>query len=199
MTEAYPLQWPEGWKRTPPHRRQTSRYQVNFAKARDDLIAELVRLEYRNKGRVVISTNVALRRDNIPYANQREPDDPGVAVYFLRENKQHVIACDAWRKVKDNVRACGLTIQALRMLDRTGASGILDRAFSGFQQLPGPDAVQSWSVVLGVHPTDSHAHIRYEYQRLRKIHHPDHGGDAERFRRVQDAWIQYNKQLNRTA
>ena len=33
---------------------------------------------------LILSMNVDLRRDGLPYANYKEPIDPGVAVYFNR-------------------------------------------------------------------------------------------------------------------
>ena len=77
--EAYPLTWPDGWPRRKPHQRNRSKYEVTFLRARDELVREL------NAGRarhVVISTNIPLRRDGLPLANMREPEDPGVAVYW---------------------------------------------------------------------------------------------------------------------
>lgn len=82
--EAYPLHWPAGWPRTSAPQR--SRFDGGFAKIRDELFAEIERLGGRY---IVLSTNVALRRDGLPYANQAEPPDSGVAVYFERR-EQHL-------------------------------------------------------------------------------------------------------------
>ncbi len=49
------------------------------ARARDDLVAELRRFGAKD---VVLSTSVPLRLDGLPLAAARQPDDPGVAVYF---------------------------------------------------------------------------------------------------------------------
>ena len=77
MPEAHPLAWPEGRPRT--KRPQRSRFDVGFANARDELFDEIRRLG----GSVpVLSTNVELRRDGLPYASRPEPDDSGAAVYF---------------------------------------------------------------------------------------------------------------------
>lgn len=40
MVEAYPLYWPEGWKRTDRWRRSSSRFKTGFAVARDFLMEE---------------------------------------------------------------------------------------------------------------------------------------------------------------
>lgn len=126
--EAHPLHWPEGRART--RRRQRSRFDVTFAQARDALSDEIHRLGGRY---MVLSTNVALRRDNLPYANQPEPDDTGVAVYFERNGKQMCFACDRWDRVKDNIRAIQKTIEAMRGIERWGTGEMMDRAFSAFE------------------------------------------------------------------
>lgn len=107
--EAYPLAWPAGWPRA--RRKSSAAFNLSFAKGRDELMRELRLMGARYP---VLSSNVPLRRDGLPYAAQREPDDPGVAVYFMWQGKQMTFACDRWDKVKDNVRAIGKTIEALR-------------------------------------------------------------------------------------
>ena len=76
MTEAYPLQWPDHKKKSAI--REKSRFNTTFAKARDGLLREIDLLGGKLP---VISSNIALRRDGLPYANQPEPVDPGVAIF----------------------------------------------------------------------------------------------------------------------
>jgi hypothetical protein len=52
------------------------RFQVSFAVARDHLLNELRLMGARN---LTISSNVPLRRDGLPYANQGTVEDAGVA------------------------------------------------------------------------------------------------------------------------
>jgi hypothetical protein len=62
MTEAFPLAWPQGWPRTPSHKR-TYNHQLKlstFDSARDKLLDELRKLSARS---VVLSTSIPLRRD----------------------------------------------------------------------------------------------------------------------------------------
>lgn len=121
MIEPYPLQWIPGKPRTPSHQRKRSQFQVSFAKARDGLLLELSRLGASN---IIISSNVQTRRDGLPYANFREPDDPGVAVYFKTFKKEYALSCDRWDRAKDNLRAIGKHIEALRGIERWGVSSI---------------------------------------------------------------------------
>ena len=185
--EAYPLAWPAGWKRTKS--RTHAAYQVEFAQARDELIHSLELLRARRQT-IVLSTNIALRRDGLPYADFREPDDPGVAVYwdqYIAEKwEPRVIACDRWSKVKWNVRACGMAIDALRSLHRCGASEIMDRAFQGFNALPAvgqTGLAPWWATELGL---ESLAGLKREtveerFRELAKERHPDRGGTHEAF------------------
>jgi hypothetical protein len=83
MIEAYPLYWPEGRKRTTAYLREKARFDMSFARARDEIKrqVELLCGKYSNAN-LIISTNIALRRDGLPLSAQKQPDDVGVAVYF---------------------------------------------------------------------------------------------------------------------
>ena len=175
-------------------------FKVTLAKARDELIDEIHRLCRYSPGDpcIVISSNLTLRNDGLPYANQRAPDDPGVAVYFTYKGKQRVFACDRFRKVEHNIRAIGKTIEALRGIERWASSEMMDRAFTGFDALPPPDeqegGVRLWWQVLGVTPEASRETVQAAYRRLRGQYHPDRGesGSRARFDEVQQAWEQYS-------
>lgn len=133
MTEPYPLHWPEHWPRTPAYRRRRSSFKTAMGKARDDMLRELQRL---GAGRVVVSTDMPVRIDGLFYANAAQPNDPGVAVYFHWRGKPYVVACDTYQRVYENVRAVGKTIEAMRTIERHGATQLLERAVSGFSALP---------------------------------------------------------------
>lgn len=186
MAESFPLHWPEGWPRTKAPSR--SRFDVTFATARDGLLAEISRMGGRY---TVLSTNIELRRDGLPSASHRSPADAGVAVYFERKGKQMVFACDRWDRVKDNIRAIQKTIEAMRGIERWGASDMLERAFSAFEALPAPGEVRkrSWREVFGFHVDQrpSKSDITREYRRIASECHPDAGGSAEAFHELQRA------------
>ena len=84
---------------------------------------------------VILSTNIPLRNDGLPYANSREPNDPGVAVYFQHKKREMCFACDAFKTVRENAYSIGKTIEALRGIERWGASDMMERAFRGFAAL----------------------------------------------------------------
>jgi len=192
--EAYPLQWPDGRKRTAPGWREPAPFDVTFARARDDIVREVnLMVTGSSSGRfgdpkLVISTNVALRRDGLPLAGQRQPEDPGVAIYFVRSAKQMAFACDRWNKVEHNMRAIVKTIEALRGIARWGTGDMLEAAYTGFLALPAP-AARAWWQVLGVAAHAGTVEVIDAYRRLRSDAH--RAGDTDRFDAVNRAYAQF--------
>jgi hypothetical protein len=182
----YPLYWPLTQPRT---KAPTSawRWKVDFSTARGHLVNELRLLEARD---VVISTNLPLRRDGLPMVPDREPTDAGVAVYFTRKGKPYVLACDAYDRIRWNIRAVGLTVEALRSIERAGATSMLEQAFSGFAALPPKGNVKHWRDVLGFahNVLLSAESVRTAYLELVRIHHPDVGGDTDRMAEINRAF-----------
>lgn len=207
MTQAYPLQWPLGWPRTKTQDRERGRFgsahsrdwnntyvsakPITLSKALDRLFAELGRMGVLAED-VIVSTNLQVRLDGLPRSGQRKPDDPGVAVYFRShlDNKQsdRVIPCDKYTDIEQNIAAVAATISALRALDRYG-SGIMERAFTGFEALPPPPGEsEPWWVVLGVSEGAAMEEVESAYRRRRSVAHPDKAGSAEQFDRIQKAY-----------
>lgn len=184
----FPLYWPLEHPRTPA--RRAARFVVDFATARTQLFVELERLAARE---IVLSSNVPLRRDGLPAVPDREPDDPGVAVYFTRRGRPYVIACDAFARVRWNLRAIGATIEALRTIERNATTSMLDQAFSGFAALP---PAKRWREVLGVGPGSCTLDaVRARVHELARVHHPDVGGSAERMAEINAAADQAAREL----
>jgi len=190
--EAFPLCWPVARARTPAHRRDHSRFQCTFARARDGVREEVRRLGGKN---LVISTDVPLRQDGLPYAARRTPDDPGAAVYFTYQGEQVCFACDRWLSIGDNLRAIEKTIEALRGIARWGTGDMLKAAFRGFAELPAPGAEQPWWEVAGVDQHASSAEIEDTFRRRLKEAHPDRGGNAEEFHRVMEARDRFRREV----
>lgn len=193
MIESHPLVWPDGWNRTPSHlRNRNYRYRMSFAAARDELLEEL-RLLTGDTGNVVISTNVPVKHNGLPYSPTngiKEPSDPGVSCYWwdYEAKVDRVIACDAWQLVRENMRAVAMAIDALRMLQRCKASEILDRAFRGFVALT--DGNEPWWIVFGFESGNNHTkeEIQTKFKELALIHHPDRGGDQTNMSRINKAY-----------
>lgn len=188
MSTAFPLQWPEGWKRTLPHQRNRARYKVTGEAATQHLLHEL-HLLGAHQSSLVVSTNIAVRNDGLPYSKQPRfmTEDPGVAVYWSTSAfKDRVIACDKWDDVYANIHALGLAVAGMRAIDRAGASQIMERAFTSFGALPAASAapvVRPWWEVLGLQE-GALAFVdvtmcEAKYRDLARKAHPDQGGAPE--------------------
>jgi hypothetical protein len=180
----YPLAWPAGWPRgEPPSGRRPGNFKITLDKALQELGWEIERMGGRYP---VISSNVELRRDGEMRRGAPEPHDRGVAVYFELKGKQKVFACDTFTSVRDNVRAIGLTIEALRSIERYGATAMLDRALSAFVALPPPSAPTHWDV-LGLRPGSDREAIAESFRAKAKELHPDKRGSDAAMRALIDA------------
>lgn len=186
---AYPLSWPIHKPRTRSPAR--SRFDTSFTRARTNLIEELDRLGARN---CILSTNIELRLDGLPYANRAQPQDRGAAIYFDYKGKAMAFCCDRWDKIECNIHAIALTIGALRGISRWGSGDMMESAFTGFTALAAP-AARTWRDVLEVGSVASLLTIEKQYRRLRSDHHPDRGGDPARFDEVQKAWDQAQREV----
>lgn len=181
---AFPLHWPPGFPRVSV--RYKSKFgEKNFGFARDNLIHEIDLLGGR---KIVLSTNVPLRADGLPYADNRRIADPGVAVYFDYREKPRVFACDKWSSTAENMWALAKTIDAIRGIARWGASDMLERAFTGFTALPASTSVRTPWQILEVPRTATLEQLKNARIKLAQIHHPDHGGSAERMAEINRAY-----------
>lgn len=156
--------------------------QLSISNGTERVLAVLDQMGF-NKS-VVISSNLALRNDGLPRSGQREPDDPGVAVYWGNGKQSRCMAVDRYDRVADNLAAIAATLEAMRAIERHGGASILDRAFTGFVALPAPE---QWFTILGVSAHASRDEIEDAYRRLAMKHHPDRGGSAAEMARINAA------------
>ena len=155
--QAYPLCWPDGWKRTTINNRKfgqfnkqskdyrpptvpggqgytrVTRRDVTVGDGLQRILESLTKMGVDRQD-VIISTNVPTRLDGLPRSGASEPQDPGVAVYWKRigEKGTSSMAVDRYTTVGDNMAALAATLEALRAIERHGGAQILDRAFRGF-------------------------------------------------------------------
>lgn len=191
MTQAYPLQWPQGRPRTPSFNRKDGRFHktdwrdnrkkpltVNDAVAR--LLNEADRIGAQG---VVISSNLEIRQDGLPRSGQRRPDDTGVCVYFHLAGKPRAMPCDTYWNVEDNIAAIAAHIEATRAIERHGVATVSEM-FAGFTALPPPPGTKpkrSWREVMGFAESDIvfQSDVEARFRELAKRLHPDAGGSAE--------------------
>jgi hypothetical protein len=135
---ASPLTWPVGWKRTPADQRREARFgkarqnhgnghyvgarSLTIAEATQRVLDELTRMGLVRDD-IVVSSNLKLRLDGLPRSDQREPDDPGVAVYWQEPvGPPKVMAIDQYERVADNLAAIAATLDAMRAIERHGGA-----------------------------------------------------------------------------
>lgn len=172
MTQAFPLQWPDGMPRTQRH--QTSTFRSTLASALKNVRTSIVAFG-RDSGKqvtdVFISSNVSL--------GMERPADPGVSLWFTWDDSQRCIAVDRYPKPEDNLQAIHHILEARRTELRHGGLHIVRQTFKGFLALPSPDAVD-WRAALGFKPGElvTSAAIDVAYRDRAKDAHPDkQGGD----------------------
>lgn len=202
---SYPLSWPPSWPRTESHRRKAAPFhrnvrQVGVSWARKeklsmaDTAGELYReLKLIGVGdyNVVLSTNVELRQDGIPYSNRAAPKDPGAAVFFKLKGKPCVLACDKWNRTEDNISAIARHIEALRGQERWGV-GSVEQAFAGYTALPpaGHTVGKSWWDVLGTAHDAPYETVKEAFRDKARVAHPDNGGSHDAQVALNAAWDQ---------
>jgi hypothetical protein len=198
---AYPLFWPRGRARTPAGKRiadapfsvgetfQQTRIgetttvvtrrrsrAVSLPIAIDRLEDQLQRL---SATAVVLSTNLELRLNGMPRAGQKDPEDPGAAVWFNLGKKRVVLACDKWTRVADNIAALAAHIRSTRSVESYGV-GTMEQAFAGYRTLEDFSGGMPWKRVLGF-PEDarpSRADVEAKYRNRMKEIHPDMTGEG---------------------
>jgi len=193
--QRYPLSWPARSRRTPDAGRMRARFaetdqqgfqkELSNRKAIGRLRAELRSL---NGVQAILSTNLLLGENGAPRLDQREPQDPGAAVYFKLYGRPHVFSCDRWTRVADNIAAIAAHIAALRAVDRYGV-GTLEQAFAGYAALPA-STPEEWWVVLGLPPTATLDEVEAAFRQLARNSHPDVGGSHEEMSRLTAARAQ---------
>lgn len=199
----YPLAWPMGWKRTKAAARRRAKFgtkkpmdykrEMSMATACSRLMVEITRLGVI-EGDAILSTNLRVRLDGLPYSDQREPEDPGVAVYFRLVDQDRVLACDTWMRAADNVAAIAAHIEAIRAIDRYGV-GTLDQAFAGYQALPAKG--ETWRTTLGFGPDDqpTPTAIEQAFRARAQSAHPDAGGSHDAMAALNEARTQARESL----
>lgn len=215
-TSSYPLSWPAGWKRTTDGRKRanfnkrnrsaSSSYAYKERLSVSDAVNRLLQT-LKQMGvpdwNVIISTNVELRRDGLPYSGRKSPTDPGAAVYWVDpwNNQRRCMAIDQYDRVEDNIAALAATLDAMRAIDRHGGAEILDRAFTGFTALEySPEQPRTWRNVLfpnGAPHDVTLETVKRHYRQLAAKAHPDRGGSHEAMTDLNRALIDAEQELQK--
>lgn len=139
---------------------------------------------------MTLSTNFELRVDGRPRRDRGAPADPAVAFFFELDGEPHVLACDRWSTVPDNIAAIAAHIEALRGQERWGVAD-MKQAFAGHVALPAPE---QWWQVLGVRANANAEEIDRAFREKAKAAHSDVGGSDQAMARLNWARAEGKKQ-----
>lgn len=182
------LDWPAGWDRTPPAEREKNHsFEASLASTTDDLATEMGRMDV-DDWRASIG-NQHTKSNGLPLHNAN-PDDPGFVLRWTDDGDQFAVACDAYSRLRDNVRTVYLWVHETRMRSqrpvRTGES-----EFAAARLPSGDEPVEATALpheILEVSPDASDAVVKAAYREKVKEAHPDQdSGSREAFERVQTA------------
>jgi hypothetical protein len=194
-------QWPRGITKT----RRSGTFRATYPETLQMLDSELDKLRARNRVIQVAIEERDIRKDGWPRADARVPPHPGVVLSFDSPHGPLLFACDTYLEWKENLRAIALTLEALRAVERYGATKHGEQ-YKGFTPIeaakPATDGFKtaqqaaSWMAVAAgfdnlpksIEGILQHADIRSRVYReaARKLH-PDAGGSEDDFKRLQQA------------
>ena len=119
---------------------------------------------------------------------------PGVKVRYLRNGQWQEIACYDFPSRAQNLRQVLLLIQRLRIAEQSGVQ------YSGLSfvkdvvatqpntERSRKEALMDAYDILGVSPDDPVELVKKSYTTKASFYHPDHGGNAEKFKRLTEAY-----------
>mgnify|MGYP000908300796 CR=1 FL=1 len=177
---AYPLHWPDGWPRHGS--RSNSQFKTNLEGAINNVEKSLKQFASDSGKRtenIMVSSNYSMM--------DRNPRDPGVAVYFTWDGISTCIAVDRYNKIQENLQAIHHCIEAERTKLRHGGINLVRAAFRGYAALPPPQSKRSWWDVLQVPQDASLDDCEKMYKYYAKSAHPDSGGSAEKMAELNTA------------
>jgi hypothetical protein len=210
--EAYPLTWPPGRPRTPAHQRARAKFHaqtrenvggwnrverkpISLAVAVDELMGELRRLGIGHDGaNVVLSTNLRLRRDGLPYSDQRSPTTPAPPCTSARTTGSFVSRATGGTGSRTTSSPWPRRSRRSAGIDRWGTGDMVQAAFTGFQAIAAAPARRAWWVVFGVEAHTPTADVEERYRELARQHHPDRGGNADAMVEVNNAWEDFQRE-----
>lgn len=115
-------------------------------------------------------------------SNQRNAT-PAVAIRFDLDGATYNIVADRYNTPEQNLAGIAAYIESVRAQERNGIF-TTEEMLHTFAALP---AGKEWWEVLGVARSCTRSAAEAAYRSLVKTHHPDAGGDAERFREITEA------------
>ena len=183
----YPDQWPFGRPKEGGRKQALWKHQdrrLNFDQALRRLTEQVTLVTkparpWRMR-ELTLGTNFQLRADGRPRRDRAYPLDTAVTFFFELDGQPHVLACDRWDRVEDNIAAIAAHIEALRGQERWGVAD-MKQAFAGHVALPSPE---QWWQVLGVRSDAPADEVDRAWREKMRTAHPDQGGSEAAAQRL---------------
>jgi hypothetical protein len=193
------LDWPTGFDRTDELNREPNRrIKVSLAQAFDEVEQELSRLGVDEDSYRYDFDAQQRKTDQRPYS-RANPDDPGFVLRWKMDAANYAVACDAYTRLRDNVRAVGLYLREKRKMEQrpveTGESEFANARLPPAgedQAVVAAEAATPAHQILGVDPDASDDEVREAARERLFEAHPDHGGsttDVEKVRNAREAML----------
>ncbi|WP_436344163.1 hypothetical protein [Natronorubrum sp. FCH18a] len=112
------LEWSDGFERTPAGDRESypHGFRVSRTRAFENILEEVGKMNARNVQVKTAAPHTQAEPHRL-YAD-RDPDDPGIVVYFERDGQQFAVPCDRWDNLRDNAQSIAKYLNAKRALER---------------------------------------------------------------------------------
>ena len=185
------IDWPAGLDRTGERRRLSgSKFKASLADTTSEIAAEMDRMGVDDFRASTGSGGAYTKSNGLPKHNAN-PDDPGFVLRWSKDGEQFAVACDKYRRLRDNARAVYLWVHETRMrANRPVQTG--EDEFAAARLPSGEEDAVVAEVppheVLGVAPDAPDGVVENAYRERVQETHPDKpDGDEEAFRRVQEA------------
>ncbi|WP_231183548.1 J domain-containing protein [Haladaptatus sp. DYF46] len=186
------LDWPATFEQTDPtERTRNNRYEASLRTSIDDVAAELKRVGV-DDWRLSTAARHQKQNPRYPYANA-SPTDPSAVVRWTMDGEQYAVACDAYSRLRDNVRTLYLYLREKRKMEQrpvvTGESEFANARLPPADEsaVAAPAPADEPHEILGVAPDAPDAVVRGAFRELVKERHPDHGGSEREFTRLKRA------------
>lgn len=171
--------------------RKTSPFKATLDVTYKQLEVELTHLDVKEAVIQVQCDRSQLRRDGWLRGDARMKG-PGVVLSFTSKHGEQCFPCDTFNEFKGNLRAIVLSLEALRRMDRYGVTKRGEQ-YRGWQRLDSPNG-DHWTkqhaldflkrLVPGTLKADG---LEVAIVQAERLTHPDKGGDANDFKKVQRA------------
>ncbi len=164
-----------------------------FTAQRQTIIRDLVKVM-----KSLDATSLKINEQNL-----LDDDDVSAMITFDRAGVRYISKCKTWDYFADNLRAAQLAITytwrivegyGVEYLEDHTMDEMLQKVFGWLEAPLDPNILllgdgESWWSVLGVPKENTtKAAIVNAYRALSKTHHPDYGGKAKDFIRLQEAY-----------